>query len=186
MPPRATARAVKPRTQRKQLLLIPDEILAKHAERFPNSFDRETSLAIFALRSLARRISDYVTESLIPYNLNAAKFNYLMVAYMSPAGGVTPNELSTHIHTSNATVTSMIGLLEDDGLIRRRRNKDDARSVIICLTPKGRRLVESIVPWYHDRVVAAMSVLSPAEREQFVELLLRTGEGFEREFESLP
>jgi DNA-binding MarR family transcriptional regulator len=171
-----------PRTQRKPLLRLPDEMLTKQAALFPESFERHSIVALFALRTLAQRITDYTNEALAPLGLNAAKFNYLMVLFVKPLEEMTLSELSRFIHTSNATVTSMVGSLERDGLVRRRAHDVDGRSTIVSLTDDGRRLMEKAIPLHHGHWAAALADLSIAEREQLADLVIRAGTGFDRHF----
>lgn len=170
------------RTQRKQLLRLPDEMLNTTAERYPETFERFSILALFAVRSLAQRITDYTNETLAPLGLNAAQFNYLMVLSTNPHDGMTLSDLSRYIHTSNATVTSMVGVLERDGLVKRRANVADGRSVVVSLTAKGRRLMDRAVPLHHGHWANALRDLSIDERAQLADLLLRAGAGFDRHF----
>jgi DNA-binding MarR family transcriptional regulator len=171
-----------PRTQRKQLLRLPDEMLERQAAAFPDTFERHSVVALFALRTLAQRITDYTNEALAPFGLNAAKFNYLMVLYVAPDGAMTLSELSRFIHTSNATVTSMVAALERDGLIQRRAHEIDGRSTVVSLTAKGKRLMGEAIPVHHGHWVAALADLSIVEREQLADLVIRAGTGFDRHF----
>jgi DNA-binding MarR family transcriptional regulator len=171
-----------PRTQRKPLLRLPDEMLTKQAALFPESFERHSIVALFALRTLAQRITDYTNEALAPLGLNAAKFNYLMVLFVKPHEEMTLSELSRFIHTSNATVTSMVGSLERDGLVQRRAHDVDGRSTVVSLTDDGRRLMEKAIPLHHGHWAAALADLSIAEREQLADLVIRAGNGFDRHF----
>jgi DNA-binding MarR family transcriptional regulator len=157
-------------------------MLAKQAAAFPESFERHSVVALFALRTLAQRITDYTNEALAPFGLNAAKFNYLMVLYVSPNDEMTLSELSRFIHTSNATVTSMVAALERDGLVARRAHEVDGRSTVVNLTPKGKALMDDAIPVHHGNWVAALADLSTAEREQLADLIIRAGTGFDRHF----
>jgi DNA-binding MarR family transcriptional regulator len=170
------------RTQRKQLLRLPDAMLDKQSECYPETFERFSILAMFAVRSLAQRITDYTNETLAPFGLNAAQFNYMMVLSCSPNDQMTLSDLSRYIHTSNATVTSMIGVLERDGLVKRRANAEDGRSIVVSLTAKGRRLMDRAVPIHHGHWGDALRDLTIEERAQLTDLLLRAGAGFDRHF----
>jgi DNA-binding MarR family transcriptional regulator len=136
---------------------------------------------MFALRSLARRISDYTDIVMRPYGLNAAKYNYLTVLYMAPRQELTLTEISGLIHTSNATVTGMMTLLQRDGLVRRATNRDDARSVVVRLTPKGRKVAETTIPIHQRMTEEALRDLTLDERKTLVDLLVKVGEGYDRQ-----
>jgi DNA-binding MarR family transcriptional regulator len=170
------------RTQRRQLLRLPDEMLVKQAERFPETFERQSIIALFALRSLAQRITDYTNDVLAPFGLNAAKFNYLMVLYVNPTDEMTLTELARFIHTSNATVTSMVRVLERDGLVVRRAHTVDGRSSVVRLTDEGVRVIEAAIPVHHGHWAAALEGLSIDERATLADLIVRAGTGFEKHF----
>jgi DNA-binding MarR family transcriptional regulator len=167
------------RSQRKSIVQLPEAMLSKHQREFPDTFERNGLIAMFALRALAQRVNDRTNETLAPLGLNAAKYNYLIVLYMADAPALTLNELSEHIHTSNATVTSMIKGLEADGLVRRSAHPTDGRSVQVRLTAKGRRAVAAAVPLHRRDMDAGLSRLTLAEREQLATLLLKLGSGFD-------
>lgn len=168
------------RTQRKSIVQLPEALLAKHERSFPDAFERHGLIAMFALRALAQRANDCTNETLAPLGLNAAKYNYLVVLYLSDTPALTLNELSEHIHTSNATVTSMVKTLEADGFLRRAAHPTDGRSVLVRLTAKGRKIVEAAVPLHRNDMETGLGELSIPEREQLASLLLKLGSGFDR------
>jgi DNA-binding MarR family transcriptional regulator len=53
--------------------------------------------------------------------------------------GVRIGELARRARLSKQTMTTMVRLLERDGLVRRERDADDGRAVRIVLTAKARR-----------------------------------------------
>jgi len=169
------------RTQRKAIARLPAAMLERTRELFPNTFEEHTVEALFALRALAQRINDRSNDVLAPLGLNAAKYNHLVVIYMSPKQQLTMNEISNLIHTTNSSVTSMIDVLERDGLVKRVPNPDDGRSVVVHLTAKGRRRVAEAIPLRNRDIAIGMGALSVAERAQFVSLLIRISESFDRE-----
>jgi len=170
------------RSQRKQLLRLPDEMLVRQAADFPETFERHAVVALFALRALAQRITDYTNDALAAFGLNAAKFNYLMVLYAAPDEAMTLSELGRFIHTSNATVTSMVASLERDGLVQRRAHDVDGRSSVVSLTAAGKRLMRQAIPVHHGHWAAALAGLSVVEREQLADLIIRAGTGFDEHF----
>jgi DNA-binding MarR family transcriptional regulator len=53
--------------------------------------------------------------------------------------GLRIGELARRARLSKQTMTTMVRLLERDGLVRRERDPDDGRAVRIVLTAKARR-----------------------------------------------
>jgi DNA-binding MarR family transcriptional regulator len=176
--------AKKARRRRKSNILLPDAMLDAHARAFPHAFDRNASLVLYAIRALAQRVNDRANEWLRPLGLNAAKYNYLAILYFSNGDGVTLNEISDLVHTSNAAVTSMVNALEGDGLISRLENPDDGRSYVVALTAKGRSLFEQAVPIHHRHISRAMRSLTERERSLLIDLLVRISAGLLEEAEA--
>ena len=67
----------------------------------------------------------------------------------------------------------LVDRLEDAGHVTRRPSSEDARSVTVRLTPKGRRAAQRIVRARGEVLNGALASLDAEEREQFEELLAR-------------
>jgi DNA-binding MarR family transcriptional regulator len=67
----------------------------------------------------------------------------------------------------------LVDRLERAGQVTRRRSSDDARSVTVRLTPKGRRAAQRVARARGEVLNGALATLAPEEREQFEELLAR-------------
>ena len=176
--PRAPRRSGN-RTQKK-VLIFESEAVERAVREFPDVYEKYGTSALFALRAIAQRINDYANEWLAPLGLSAAQYNHLVNLRFLPNDGLSLNELSAHVHTTNASVTVMINGLEEAGLVRRERNPDDARSVRVKLTPKGRVLIDRAVRLHHSHINAGLEDLTIAERRTLLRLLSKMANGFER------
>jgi MarR family transcriptional regulator, 2-MHQ and catechol-resistance regulon repressor len=78
---------------------------------------------------------------------------------------------------SGGNVTIVIDNLAKRGWVRRQRQQDDHRQVVVHLTPKGRRLIERIFPEHAATIAREMSVLSPEEQEMLRVLCRKLGRG---------
>jgi DNA-binding MarR family transcriptional regulator len=58
------------------------------------------------------------------------------------AADVSAGQLAKAADLHPATVTAMLDLLEDEGLVVRRRSDADRRCVLVALTPEGQALLE--------------------------------------------
>jgi DNA-binding MarR family transcriptional regulator len=83
------------------------------------------------------------------------------------------------VHTSNATVTSMVDSLERDGLVTRNQNPADRRSTVVTLTPKGTALIKKAFLRHHAGIDAAMKPFSASERRALLDLIVRLGASLE-------
>jgi DNA-binding MarR family transcriptional regulator len=74
------------------------------------------------------------------------------VAQMEGAlGGATVRAVADHMHVSGAFVTAETGKLAKKSLLAKRPNPSDGRSVLVTLTPKGRKALDAALP--HIRAV---------------------------------
>lgn len=167
------------RRERKGVLLVPDEQVRHHRERFPGLFDPSVPRLLFALRALAQRIDDDYNVWLAPLGLSAAKMNHLAVLYATPRRSLSINELSRYIHASNSNVSVLVDTMARDGLVRKKSDPRDRRRVVVSLTPKGRARFERAFPTHVGRLNRALAEVSVEERDQVVDVLVRIGHGFD-------
>lgn len=79
--------------------------------------------------------------------LTSSQFAVLMgVASQQRSRGVTIKDLAEHVALASTHVTTEIGRLEAKGLLVKKGNEDDRRSVLVSLTPKGRKEIERVTP----------------------------------------
>lgn len=87
----------------------------------------------------------------------------LMNALYLNGGSMTPTELSECIFRSRHSITSMVDTLERQGLVRRKSNLEDRRSITVMLTPEGSQLFERMMPIGYEIGQKALSGLSDDE-----------------------
>jgi DNA-binding MarR family transcriptional regulator len=162
----------------RKVILLSDENMAPVERRFPSSFNRQSTRILYAIRAIAQQINDEANGWLASFGVNASTYNYLVSLYAADRFTLTQNEIRSFTHTSEATVTQIVRALERDGLVRRAKNPDDARSVLVTLTKKGIRTMEGAVPFHHGMLERHMADLSAADRERLLSLLLVLSESF--------
>jgi DNA-binding MarR family transcriptional regulator len=80
-------------------------------------------------------------------SLTSSQFAVFMgVASQQTTTGVTIKDLAKHVALASTHVTTEIGRLESRGLLVKRTNAKDRRSVLVSLTPKGEKEIERITP----------------------------------------
>ena len=89
------------------------------------------------------------------------------------AGGeqLSPGQLLAQTLVTSGTMTNRIDRLEERGLVRRRPDPSDARSVRVQLTAAGRRRVDSALRDLVARENAILGSLDDAERATLAGLL---------------
>jgi DNA-binding MarR family transcriptional regulator len=84
-----------------------------------------------------------------------------------------PTELYKSLMISSGGLTDRLARLEAAGLVRRVASEVDARSLLVELTPAGRKRAE--IAFREDMQVekAMLAALTPSEREQLGRLLAK-------------
>jgi len=97
-------------------------------------------LLCFAVYSLERRIGRVYAELLAPWGLSYTQ--YLVLTLLGANHGVplTLGELGRMLDLDSGTLSPLVKRLERRGLVRRDRDRDDERVVVVALTDDGRDL----------------------------------------------
>jgi DNA-binding MarR family transcriptional regulator len=67
---------------------------------------------------------------------------FVVLSLVAEEGGLTQGEIAERCASDPSTVGALLRLLEDKGLVTRRRHPEDGRARSIDLTPEGRELHE--------------------------------------------
>jgi MarR family transcriptional regulator, organic hydroperoxide resistance regulator len=118
---------------------------------------------------------------LAPYNLTWTGWVVLWVVWIWQE--IETRHVAAEAGISKGTLTGVAGTLEKRGLLRRRAHPDDARRVLMDLTPAGRQLMAELFPLFNRQeahVVAPLSahevqVLAAALRKIITALETTTG-----------
>ena len=91
-------------------------------------------------------------------------------------GELNPSEISERQGISRNTVSSLIGNLEEEGLVERRLDREDRRRFIIALTDGGRETARAHAARHLRAVGDCFQMLTAEEKETLGELLLKLGQ----------
>jgi DNA-binding MarR family transcriptional regulator len=83
------------------------------------------------------------------------------------------------------TLSRVLGMMQTAGLVRRRRARQDTRTVNISLTPRGRELFESTIPWALATEQKLLRGLSQAQVETLHVVLARMHENLNHDAEEM-
>lgn len=92
-------------------------------------------------------------------------------------GPMTQCVLGEKLLRSGGNITLVIDNLEKHGLVRRERQTEDRRTIVIHLTPKGMRLIKRVFPAHAKMILKEMSQLEPKEQEDLRRLCRKLGTG---------
>jgi DNA-binding MarR family transcriptional regulator len=94
----------------------------------------------------------------------------ILILLDRPGGPSAPGALARELGVGLPTVSEAVGALVAKRLVRRERAADDARSVVLRLTPAGRRRARALAHWPEALLFADLGRLSAEEQV----VLLRT------------
>ena len=135
--------------------------------RVPTLAPQEVLLdAACAFDSLARYVTAGNFDQLSKTQADAV----MRIALFGPA---SMTELARGLGVSKEHVTRAVADLEEQGLVTKRRNAENRRIVEAVLTEKGEEAVTAIRLASIERLEKPLSSLSPAERDELVDLATR-------------
>lgn len=124
------------------------------------------------LYRLSSRLVRQADSYLDPLDLSWEAFS--MIVTLRRVGApyeLRPRDIVNEGLLSSGAVTNRIDMVEKLGLVERRPDPDDRRSVIIRLTPAGKRLADDAIDRHFTDLAKAMNVLNSGERDQLSALL---------------
>jgi DNA-binding MarR family transcriptional regulator len=169
------------------LLMLKDlpryECLLEAAKKFPDLDPSACDVFLNLLRT-GDEVFQVTENNYVRHGLSQGRFGVLMLLKKRSApvadgagesclatGPLTPAELADAAGVTRATMTGLIDTLERDGLVKRVRDANDRRMMSVNLTPKGRKLLEKILPSHFRAMAGIMSPLKESERKTLVSLL---------------
>ena len=93
-----------------------------------------------------------IEARLRPYGLTFARFELLRLLAFTRRGVLPVGKIGERLQVHPASVTNAVQRLVDSGLVERRANPDDGRSVLAEITLVGRDLVERCTLMLNDEI----------------------------------
>ena len=134
------------------------------AERLDGmAVDVESMAAVQNIYRAANTIRNHLEQTVLaPHDLTWTGWVVLWVVWIW--GDIETRHVALEAGISKGTLTGVIGTLEKRGLLLRRVHPDDARRVLVALTPKGRKLMTTLFPIFNAAEARVTAALSNAEK----------------------
>ena len=138
-------------------------------------------MEIIARISRLSRILEREADALYAdFGLNRALFGVLAALRRAgPPYQLSPTDLYNSLLITSGAVTNRLERLTAAGLVRRFPDPHDGRSLLVALTPKGRRLIDRVVTLHYERERELLSPLGPRQRKALASELRRLLLAFE-------
>jgi MarR family transcriptional repressor of emrRAB len=142
-------------------------------ERFPG-FPRDAAVLVRLIKHIYAQVHDAANGVLREHGLNHTDYNILMMLYGSADNAVNPSLLGGAAGEKSANITRICNALCERGLIRRVADPGgDRRKIVLSLTPRGQRLIESLLPTMAGLLETYTQGFDAAERAGLERLLKR-------------
>lgn len=129
----------------------------------------EQLTAYFALMEVGSLLQHAVEQQLREEGgLSYIQFQILAVLGENPQGRQRMTDLADRLVHSRSGLTYQVGQLAEADLVAKSPSPEDERSVIVCLTPNGRALLDRVMAG-HVQVVRRL-LLAPLSNEDVADL----------------
>jgi DNA-binding MarR family transcriptional regulator len=125
------------------------------------------------LHQLARDVTTQLDRRLAPLGVTTQQAALL---HNAASGGASPSQLMEAVGTDTAGMSKLLDRLEAKGLIERRPNPSDRRSVMIEPTERGLALVPALTPVFSQVARQLFDGFSDDEVGNLTASLRRMGE----------
>jgi DNA-binding MarR family transcriptional regulator len=148
-----------------------DEILEQWSEERPE-LDTASLGVVIRVTSLNRAFLRQATEALAPLDLELFEYDVLSALrrqgrpFALPATGI-----ARETGLSSGAMTNRIDKLESRGLVMRKADKSDRRTVIVSLTSAGKRAIDDAIQLRLEAADESLRGLSSRERNDLARLL---------------
>ncbi|RZB17153.1 MarR family transcriptional regulator [Streptomyces sp. F001] len=133
--------------------------------------DRLRRRASRLLSQLSTRSDRLINEGLA--RADARKWHYAVLASLQECGPASQAELSRRTGIYRSDMVGVLNELAERDLVERAPDPDDRRRNVITISTQGRRHLRRLDKVLDDLNDELLAPLSPAERDQFVQLLTR-------------
>jgi DNA-binding MarR family transcriptional regulator len=142
-------------------------------ERVLPGLDASPLEVLSRVSRLARHLDRQRNVVFARHDLEIWSFDVLSALRRATSPHLSPGQLLAQTLVTSGTMTNRLDHLEGRGLLRRRPDHVDARSVRVQITPAGRKRVDAAIADLVEREDAILGSLDPSERSLLSGLLRR-------------
>ena len=126
------------------------------------TLDMPAMAAVSNVYRAAGAIRNHLEHTVLaPYNLTWTGWVVLWVVWIWQE--IETRHVAAEAGISKGTLTGVAGTLEKRGLLERRAHPDDARRVLLSLTPSGLQLMAELFPLFNKQEALVVESLSADE-----------------------
>ena len=148
-----------------------DELQEEWSIQRPD-LDPEPMGVILRIQALAKILGDQTASRLQKFDLQWWQYDVLSTLRRQGEPFIlAATELADSAMLTSGAMTNRIDRLEETGLVKRRKDLDDRRKVLVELTPKGLKLIESATEARFEAAMDALEGLDARQKKSLSDLL---------------
>ena len=142
--------------------------------RYSGTQEEQRALSAYVkLSRAAQAMETAAHRHLAAHNLTISQFGVLEA--LLHLGPLSQRRLAEKILRSSGNLTMVIDNLERDGLVRRERDPNDRRVMIVNLTKAGEKLIRDLLPTHVRGLTTLFGALEAEEIEELGRLSRKLG-----------
>lgn len=135
--------------------------------------DVNTLNAFIKLMRSVESMNNRLNRHLYEADLTTSQFGVLEVLHH--LGPLNQRAIGDKLLKSGGNITMVIDNLEKSGYVKRERDPDDRRAVLIHLTDPGKSFIENFFPKHLEKIKEEFSVLTEDEKKELGRLCKKLG-----------
>lgn len=135
--------------------------------------DTRTLNAFIKLMRATESINNRLNRHLAEADLTVSQFG-VMEALLH-LGPLNQKSLGEKLLKSGGNITLVIDNLEKCNFVKRQQDPSDRRSMLIHLTPKGKKFISSFFPKHLEQIKKEFAVLKEKEKEELARICKKLG-----------
>lgn len=135
--------------------------------------EKSTLNAFIKLMRATESVNNRLNRHLADANLTVSQFGTLEV--LLHLGPLNQRAIGEKLLKSGGNITMVIDNLERSGYVKRKKDPDDRRAVLIHLTTKGKAFIEEFFPKHLEKIKEEFDVLTDDEKVTLANLCKKLG-----------
>ena len=127
----------------------------------------------YLLTTAQHEVNQEISTRLKDFELTPAQYGVLNYLWENTVA--TPKELAHMLQVENSTMSGILDRLQKKGLIERRTDENDRRSVQVMLTPEADTLKADVLNSVSEMNTEVLSSIDAEKREMFMDCLRTIG-----------
>lgn len=135
--------------------------------------EKRTLNAFIKLMRATESINNRLNRHLADANLTVSQFGVMEALWH--LGPLNQKSLGEKLLKSGGNITLVIDNLEKCNFVERQQDPNDRRAMLIHLTDKGKKFIESFFPKHLEHIKEEFAVLTEQEKEELARICKKLG-----------